>query len=255
MPDCNNWTAPMVLNWVLTRDMPAVLTMADMYGADIVPDDGIPRRAVPEDLDAVTRTYCIDPTLPLKQRVLRSQKVIAAKAEIYRALHRGELEARARRNGSGDVETIAPMQWPALKFQSSNGYNLAVPIAIDQDVLDLPQPIEDYLRGRVPANARPVAWPDPLFMAVEVVKLWPAGGATRLTAGAEAETKSWLISLMHFAPTQAKRQYEAEARKRFRVGIRAFNRAWSDAVKATGNTRWSSPGRKSQQCIDTPAKS
>ena len=188
--------------------------------------------------------------------MLRSQTAIPAKDEIYLALRRGELEAQARRNGAGDVETIAPNQWLALKFQSWNGYDLAVPTGADQDVLDLPRPIEDYLRGRVPIDTRPVAWPDPLMPAAQVEKLWPAGGATRFTAGAEAETEGWLISLMRSGnPIQAKRQYEAEARKKFRVGTRAFNRAWAEAVRATANTRWSTPGRKSQQCVDTPAKS
>ena len=115
MPDSDNWTAAMVLKWVLTGDLPTVLAMVKSYGAVIISDDSL-ERVVPEDLDAVMIAYCVDPTLPpgeekAKEAVLRSQEVIAAKAEICRALQRGMLEARARRNGSGDVETIASNQW------------------------------------------------------------------------------------------------------------------------------------------------
>jgi len=33
MPDRDNWTAAMVLKWVLTRDQAAVPAMIDTYGA------------------------------------------------------------------------------------------------------------------------------------------------------------------------------------------------------------------------------
>jgi hypothetical protein len=139
MPDRDNWTAAMVLKWVLTRDLPTVLAMVERYGAVIVSEDSV-ARAVPEDLDAVMIAYRVDPTLPpgkkkTRKAVLHSQRVIQAKAEIYRALRRGKLEARARRNGSGDVETIAPNQWLALKFQSWRGHDLAVPIGIERTFL------------------------------------------------------------------------------------------------------------------------
>jgi hypothetical protein len=253
MPDRDNWTPAMVLKWVLTRDLPAVLDMAEIYGADFVSEDGMPRAAVPEDIDAVMSTYCTDLTASTREQrvratVLRSQTAIPGKVEIYLALRRGQLEAQARRNGAGDVETIAPNQWLALKFRSWNGHDLGVPIDANQDILDLPRPIEDYLRGRVSIDTSPVVWPNPLMPAAQVEKLWPAGGAIRFTAGAEAETRRWLILLMSTGdPTQAKPQYEAEAQKKFRVGKRAFIRAWDDALRATGNTRWSKPGPKSKQ--------
>src|SRR5208282_6578345 len=178
MPDRDNWTAAMVLKWVLVRDLPTVLGMAETYGADIVFVDGTSRPAVPENVDAVMSAYCTDPT-PLggeegvRRAVLRFHQADAGRNEIYRALRQGKLEARARRNGSGDVEAIVPDQWLLLKFHSWNGHDLAAPINIDQDVLDLPWPIEDYLHGRVPADAQPVVWPDPLLAAEQVMQIWP----------------------------------------------------------------------------------
>jgi hypothetical protein len=252
MADRDNWTAAMVLKWFLIRDLPTVLAMVESYGDKIISEDTL-ARVVPEDLDAVMRAYCVDPTLPpgeerAREAVLRSHDVIAAKAEIYRALRHGELEAKARRNGSGDVETIAPNQWLALQFQSLRGHDLALPIGIEKDVLNLPHAVEDYLSGRVPIDVRPVVWPDPHIAAAQVEKLWPIGGETRFTAGAEAETTSWLISLMKAGnPSQAKGQYETEARGKFQIGKRAFNRAWADAIKESGNVRWSRPGRKSSR--------
>jgi hypothetical protein len=121
MPDRDNWTAAVVLKWVLTRDLPTVRAMVGRYGAWIVSEDSSVR-AVPEDLNAVMIAYCVDPALPpgekrSRKAVLRSQRVIEAKAEIYRALRRGKLDARARRNGTGDIEKIAPEQWLSLKFR------------------------------------------------------------------------------------------------------------------------------------------
>src|SRR5215470_12661312 len=100
MPDCDNWTAAMLLKWVLVRDLSTVLAMAESYGATAFSEDGTSRTVVPEDLSTVMTGYCTDTTLPLGQEsireaVLRSQPVIAAMKEIYRALQQGNLETRA----------------------------------------------------------------------------------------------------------------------------------------------------------------
>ena len=168
MPDRDNWTAAMVLKWVLTRDLPTVHAMVELYGAKIISEDSL-ARLVPEDLNAVMLAYCVDLTLPsgeerAREAVPRSQRVIEAKAEIYRDLRRGKLDTRARRNGTGDIEKITSEQWLSLKLQSWNGHDLAVPIDVEQNTLH-PRPPADYLTGRVPIDTRPVVWPDPHFMA------------------------------------------------------------------------------------------
>jgi hypothetical protein len=177
MPDRENWTTAMVLKWVLNRDGKAVLDMVDTYGAVGVLEDGTVSLLVPEDIEAVGIAYCTDPAFfPGEERtvaaVVRSQRVIAAKAEIYRALRRGELEVRARRNGVGDIEKIPPEQWLSLKLVSWNGHDLAVPIDIEKNTLH-PLPTADYLTGSVPIDTRPLVWPDPLFSARQVVHIWP----------------------------------------------------------------------------------
>jgi hypothetical protein len=195
MPDHDNWTAAMVLKWVLTRDEGAVLAMVDTYGARGVFEDHTVSRLTPEDIDAVMIAYCIDRTLPLGEEkdataVVRSQRVIAAKDEIYQALRRGELEARARRNGVGDVETIAPNQWLSLKFQSRDGHDLAVPINVERDILDLPWAFEDYVGGRVPAYTLPTIWPDPHFISKQVLQIWPCHDPTQMGAAVEVPTQN-----------------------------------------------------------------
>jgi hypothetical protein len=183
MPDCDNWTTAMVLRWVLTLDRVAVLAMVDTYGAVRVDlEVGTVSRVVPEDIDAVMTAYNIDESLPpgeerTRTAVMRSERVIRAKEEIYRALRQGKLEARTRRNGTGDVEKIAHEQWPNLKFRSLNGHDIAVPVDTEQNVLDLRQPIEDYLVGRVPVDVCPAVWPDPLFSASQVLQIWPSDAA------------------------------------------------------------------------------
>lgn len=177
MPDPANWTAAMVLKWVLTRDLQSVLAMLDRYGVVIVSADSV-ARAVPEDLNAVMIAHCVDRALPpgekrTREVVLRSQRVIEAKDEIYRVLGRDELGARARRNGTGDMEKIAAEQWLSLKFQSWDGHDLAVPIDIEQNTL-YPRSPADYLTGRVPIDTRAVVWPDPHFKADQVMDCWPS---------------------------------------------------------------------------------
>jgi hypothetical protein len=195
MPDCDNWTAAMVLKWVLTRDQAAILAMVATYGAVGVFEDHTVSRLAPEDIEAVMIAYCIDPTLPPGEEkdataVVRSQRVIAAKDEIYQALRRGELEARARRNGAGDVETIAPNQWLSLKFQSWDGHDLAVPINVEKDILNLPRAFEDYVGGRVAADVLPAVWPDPHFIAKQVLQIWPCLELTQMGGSAAAPTRN-----------------------------------------------------------------
>jgi hypothetical protein len=190
MPDNDDWTVAMVLKWVLTRDLRTVLAMAESYGAIAFSSDGRSWSVVPEDVDAVMTRHGID-SIPeaseerVRQLVLRGEKLIAKMDEIYRALRRGNLEARARRNGTGDVETIVPNEWLGLKFLSWNGHDLAVPVTIDQGVLDLPQPTEDYLHGRVSVDVRPAVWPDPLFDADRTMQIWRADAPEGATESAE----------------------------------------------------------------------
>jgi hypothetical protein len=177
MPDELNWTVAMVLKWVLTRDQKVVLAMIDTYDVWIF-EDGTRSRLIPEDVRAVTKAYCIDETIEnheekVRTAVARIQRVIAAKDEIYRALRQSDLEVRARRNGTGDIETIAPNQWLGLKFKSWMGHDLAAPVNIEQDFLPLPHATERYLAGEVPADVLPAVWPDPLFVANQVFRIWP----------------------------------------------------------------------------------
>jgi len=92
---------------------------------------------------------------------------------VYAKARIGALQGLARRNGTGDLEQIPPHQWAGLRFCSFDGHDLAIPVNIDQTPLPFPQPLEDYLAGRVPMEATPVVWPDPLFRADQVMKLWP----------------------------------------------------------------------------------
>ena len=73
------------------------------------------------------------------------------------------------------------------------------------------------------------------------------GDSSPSTKGAETKCKKWLITLMSDdgKPEKAKAAYKTEAQGKYSVGSKAFGRAWTDAIKETGNTTWSNPGRKS----------
>jgi hypothetical protein len=58
----------MLLEWVLTRDIQAVRSMADEYGSWRVDDEGA-ARIQPATLDDVVRAHTMDEALPKEERV------------------------------------------------------------------------------------------------------------------------------------------------------------------------------------------
>ena len=77
------------------------------------------------------------------------------------------------------------------------------------------------------------------------------------SSGAEKKCERWLVELMKGgkSPEMPKADYLKAAKKNFAVSHRGFDRAWDTAIKETGNSDWSKPGRKSSRRIDTPIKS
>jgi hypothetical protein len=63
----------------------------------------------------------------------------------------------------------------------------------------------------------------------------------------EHNCTKWLTRLMQGGsdPEKPKAEYWNEARDKFSVSHRGFNRAWGTAVSESGNQGWSKPGRKS----------
>jgi hypothetical protein len=78
-----------------------------------------------------------------------------------------------------------------------------------------------------------------------------AAGKSRRPAADEGKCQAWLLEAMLASPYQkikAKPKWRIEATRLFGVTVRAFNRAWSSAIEASGST-WNLPGapRKSAQ--------
>ena len=85
-------------------------------------------------------------------------------------------------------------------------------------------------------------WPDSL------VSEKPDTANNRVvTVRSENLCREWLEGLMadDSAPDRPKRDYHSEAKEKFGVGAKAFQRAWNNAVAATENTNWSRPGPRS----------
>jgi hypothetical protein len=129
----------------------------------------------------VIAEYELNPPVPpttqnreLVSALIRSHSLTAATQLIYSALQRGTLEGYARRNGSGDVERIAPAEWTRLRFSGIDGHDLAVPADVKGEPLALMRPIADYLSGSVHPDEKPSVWVDPEFAAVQARKEWPA---------------------------------------------------------------------------------
>jgi hypothetical protein len=203
MPDRHNWTAAMVLKWILTRDAEAVLAMAADYGAVVVNLETRTSTEVrPATMADVDRAFVIDESITdreerITQAVIRAElRVIPARHEIHDALRQGRFEARSRRNGRGDLVTIESDQWLLLKIDSIAGHDLAVPVDLNQKPLPLQYSLDDYLAARVPIDATPTLWPDPLFRANQTEDLWPdnkahsANQASETTPAARPGTAS-----------------------------------------------------------------
>lgn len=153
MPDRDHWSASMLMRWVLTRDSRAVMSMVNDYGGWLVEGDNV-TRIRPHSWDDVIRSYLTHDALPKEEKtreaVLKMNLfVIPAQMEIYSSLRRGEIDAWARPNGSGDIVKITPIQWAALRFHAVEGHDTAVPVDAEQDPLLLPRPLADYLSGSV----------------------------------------------------------------------------------------------------------
>jgi hypothetical protein len=177
MPNKHHWSASMLLEWVLTRDVEAVLSMADEYGGWRI-DDGGAARIQPPTVDGVLRAHTIDQSLSEDERTREAVRranlvVIPARQEIYDALRSGEIDGWARPNGSGDLTRIEPIQWAGLRFRAVDGHDVALPVDSEGDPLSLSRPLADYLAGTVSASITPTVWPDPVFPAERAMSLWP----------------------------------------------------------------------------------
>ena len=70
----------------------------------------------------------------------------------------------------------------------------------------------------------------------------------RLTGGAETKCQAWLADLMLKSerPDRRKDRYYEDAKARFSVGRKAFERAWTAAIEETAAVLWRKPGPKSR---------
>jgi hypothetical protein len=187
IPNHQNWSAGMLLRWVLTRDRAAVLPMVDDYGARLIEGNSV-KRIRPQGWDDVALAYYIDGSLPVEERlaaaVVRADRfVIPAKNEIYDRLREAKIYAQARRNGSGDIETIGPEQWGGLRFCSLEGRDIALPVDPERSPYPLACSLAAYLSGSVPAGDTPTVWVDPVFSAEEAMRLWPPKASSVGDAG------------------------------------------------------------------------
>jgi hypothetical protein len=200
MPSDDFWSASMLLRWVLTRDEDAVERMLRQYSDIIIGMPVITIQIQDQDNNVIgehdiqiagdqqrAKTWSdvisaheLVPPVPrttkhreLVSAFIRSMDLTKATQLIYSALQRGTLEGCARRNGSGDVERIAPVQWTRLRFLGIDGHDIAVPTGANGEPLPLLRPMTDYLSGTVSSTQKPTVWVDPEFSTAQVMNLWP----------------------------------------------------------------------------------
>jgi hypothetical protein len=82
----------------------------------------------------------------------------------------------------------------------------------------------------------------------------PPQGRVSTTVAKETSCRQWLILIMekHESRPKTKDEFFQEAKQKHQVGRRAFNRAWDDAIGATGRTNWRAPGRPKSPTAKRP---
>ena len=65
-----------------------------------------------------------------------------------------------------------------------------MPIDIEKQPLKLPREIEDYTVGQVPPDVLPTVWPDPHFIAAQVLKIWPRHEPTQVALAVEVPARN-----------------------------------------------------------------
>jgi hypothetical protein len=73
----------------------------------------------------------------------------------------------------------------------------------------------------------------------------PPPGRVLTTAAKKTSCRQWLTLIMeeHESRPKTKDEFFQEAKQKYQVGQRAFNRAWDEAIRVTGKANWRAPGR------------
>lgn len=144
--------------------------------------------------------------------------------ELIRALQNGGITCYGLEEDDGSSQPIPDIHWIDLCFWYESPLILAGP--------------KEYYRSGT-------RWYGLKFLAKSIKKIWSTPPVAS-TVPDETACQSWLEGLMANNSTQdeAKKFYQDEAKQKYNVGTKAFNRAWANAITAIGNTNWGKPGRR-----------
>ena len=224
-----DWSLSMTLAWVMTRDLGAVREAWDKWRESkehfvfqewTVP--GHPKQSGwrlnqdwPSGLLAMT---ALEATWRGSKPLQMTWK--EARAELWRKLSAGDLEATGKPLSDGAREEILKFRWQDLEIYEERD-RLAV---------------KDYAIVR--SGFRDVALP-----SGKVMKLWPAPSKPKaIREERERRCRDWLASEMRDSPERGpktKDEYFDQAKSKY-PGIPrlSFDRAWKKAAKSTGSEAW-----------------
>jgi len=143
---------------------------------------------------------------------------------IHSANVKGEIETYVRDPASGAVIGLEPVDWLGAAFA------------------------EDIIRGGI-VRASACESLEQYRGWVALTKAvpfrrWLVQQRRRQPAADESKCRDWLLKAMLANPTRkvkAKPEWREDALRLYGVNVRAFNRAWNSAIKASGST-WNKPG-------------
>jgi hypothetical protein len=161
------------------------------------------------------------------------EKLPGALTEIHDALVRDQITAWSATTHEPVPRALPAATWSIFEFAYEEKDGLIYTLIFRPSGSIDEQPLKD-LR----------------FKSVEVRRHWPGAESAPppTTVAAQTECRRWLSNEMRASPDRprAKSQVLAEAMKRFpKLSGRGFDRAWRDAISATGAEKWSKAGPRS----------
>jgi hypothetical protein len=235
------WTLAMVVAWIVWRTPDDVRENWNAYRIGCLDWRCHPRRVSRDggrtweqvgiywDLKTRRAASLVDlRIMTVEQETRRLMTVDDAWNALRNRAAAGEVTVAAIRHDAGRPVQIPAHEWAYLEWM--------------QEHL-----LGDELRFGVTSQPQ---YSDITLSKEKVCKLWPPATARKQTIVGERGCQSWLEDEMRQSPEcrpKSKREYKIEGQNRFKVAERAFERAWSKAIIATGTVTWSASGRPSKK--------
>lgn len=236
--DTAYWTLAETLAWISKRDRDLV----SYYGNDSVPESKDAKDAnLPVALTLPVGLGLVSPGEESREKApkIPPSPFRAALDELSVNAKAGHIAVVGSKRGAASRKEIDPRDLHGRGFFLSRRHKGNAILA---------QLLPGGREPRYDPDPRLDWWDDLLFRRDDVLVVCPESKSAdkgRVTIAAKGRCRDWLVSQMEGGPkAKTKTAYAAEAKSKFNISTRLFNKAWDEAIEITGKTEWSNPGRR-----------